>query len=525
MKTFLHASVFLISILFSLPFYTNSQTFEWAKRMPSDMGNAISVDANGYSYISGYFVGDVLFDTVQLTSNGDYDMFLAKYDQGGTCLWAKNAGGTDSDQGVDVSVDPDGNIYVTGTFNGIATFGTVQLTCSSPDYNDIFIAKYIANGNLLWVNQVAGLSDKICKRLSFDANGNIYAAGQFDGIISFGTIELTTYGDLDIFITKFNPDGNCLWAKHAGGTGQDIGYGISSDASGNSYLTGVFEGNASFGTIPLSSFGLSDVFLAKYNSDGNCIWAKKAGGTNSEIGAGVSNDANGNIYITGLFRGTVNFGTNQLTVFGGNDIYIARYDTNGNCIWAKQAGGTNNDYGYGVSTDVLGNCYVVGYFSSISSFGINQLTSYGGTDIFIAKYDINGNCVGAVQAGGTLDDRSNDISVDINGNSYITGYFTGNSAFGNITLTGSGAVIAKIPSDQLPVELSSFTYKILNNYVALEWVTQTEVNNNRFELERKNQNTAWIKITEIPGAGNSYSPRKYSFSDKEFLSNGIYYYR
>ena len=115
-------------------------------------------------------------------------------------------------------------------------------------------------------------------------------------------MQLVSYGYDDIFIAKYDASGNCLWAKNAGGIGYDYGYGIATDANGNSYVTGSFYGTATFGTIQLVSYGYDDIFIAKYDASGNCIWAKKAGGINWDFGYSISTDGNGNEFITGIFK-------------------------------------------------------------------------------------------------------------------------------------------------------------------------------------------------------------------------------
>ncbi len=349
---------------------------------------SISMDTNGNCYITGYFYGTATFGITQLTSVGAADIFIAKYDVDGNCLWAKNAVGSNNDISRGITTDANGNCYVTGIFYGTATFGTTQLT--STGSNDIFIAKYDVNGNCLWAKKAGGIDYDAGTDISTDANGNCYVTGAFYGTATFGTTQLTGAGSSnfsDIFITKYDVDGNCLWAKSAGGTLFDFGNDISTDANGNCYVTGTFLGTATFETKELTSAGEDDIFIAKYDKNGNCLWAKNAGGIDYDQGLSISTDANGNCYVTGKFIGTAKFETKELTSAGANDIFIAKYDVDGNCLWAKSAGGTDDDGGTGILADGNGNCYITGVFMGTATFGTTQLISAGNYDAFIAKYN------------------------------------------------------------------------------------------------------------------------------------------
>lgn len=178
-----------------------------------------------------------------------------------------------------------------------------------------------------------------------------------------------------------------LWAQQAGGTSYDdgYGYGISTDASGNSFVTGEFWGTVSFGSNNLTNSGNWDIFVAKMDPDGNWLWAKQAGGTGYDSGLGISIDAGGNSYITGNFWSTASFGSISITTSGSYNVFVAKLDSNCNWLWAKQAGGASWDYGYGIDADASGNSYVTGYFLGTATFGNTSLISDGGYDIFVAK--------------------------------------------------------------------------------------------------------------------------------------------
>jgi hypothetical protein len=413
--------------------------WQWAKRAGgtgADIGSDVAVDANGNTFISGEFWGTASFGTTTLTSQGDADMFVAKLDTNGNWQWAKRAGGTGHDYGQRIAMDATGNIYIIGGFFYIATFGTTTLTSQGDE--DMFVVKLDTNGNWQWAKRAGGTSYDNGYCIAVDASENTFISGSFNGTASFGTTTLTSQGDEDMFVAKLDTNGNWQWAKRAGGTSGDYGSGVAGDAGGNIYITGFFYGTATFGSTTLTSQGMGDVFVAKLSTSGNWQWAKRAGGTSDDEENDIVVDATGNIYITGCSAGTATFGSTTLTSQGHYDVFVAKLDTNGNWQWAKRAGGTSDDSGFGIKADAGGNIYITGFFYDTASFGTTTLTSQGNMDVFIAKLDTNGNWQWAKRAGGTSADCGYSVAVDAGGNIYITGFFYGTAGFDSITLTSQG---------------------------------------------------------------------------------------
>ncbi|MCB5253413.1 MAG: SBBP repeat-containing protein [Candidatus Cloacimonadaceae bacterium] len=354
-------------------------------------------------------------------------------------LWANQAGGISYDYGQSIATDSNGNSYVTGSFEGTAVFGSTTLASSGQ--SDIFVAKMDSNGNWLWAKKAGGSSYDYGYGIAVDSSGNSYVTGNFSDSAVFGSTTLTSSGDYDIFVAKIDSNGIWLWAQKAGGSNYDYGYGIAVDSSGNSYVTGSFQSTATFGSTTINSSGNTDIFVAKIDSNGNWLWAQKAGGSNYDYGYGIAVDSSGNSYVTGKFFGTATFGSTTLTSSGYEDIFVAKIDSNGNCLWAQKAGGRSSDYGYGIAVDSSGNSYVTGSFLYTAHFGTTTLTSSssGYGDIFVAKMDSSGNWLWAQKAGGSSSDYGYGITVDSSGNSYVTGYFQSTATFGSTTLTSSGA--------------------------------------------------------------------------------------
>jgi Concanavalin A-like lectin/glucanases superfamily/Secretion system C-terminal sorting domain len=310
-----------------------------------------------------------------------------------------------------------------------------------------------------FAKSMGGTSADLGRAVATDAAGNVYTTGYFAATVDFdpgaGIANLTTAGVSDIFISKLDAGGNFVWAKKMGGTGTDVGYGITIDASGNVYTTGSYQSTADLdpgtGTANLTSAGGNDIFVSKLDAAGNFVWAKSMGGVGVDIAYGISVDASGNVYTTGYFTGTADLdpgaGTANLTAAGSNDIFISKLDVSGNFVWAKSIGGTSGDIAYGICVDGSGNVYTTGNYNSTVDFdpgaGIVILTSTGGNDIFISKLDAAGNFVWAKSMGGSNTDNAYVITVDASGNLYTAGYFTGAADFdpgpGTFNLTSAGS--------------------------------------------------------------------------------------
>ena len=390
-----------------------SGNFLWAKSIGginTVTGNSITLDAAGNVYTIGNFKDTVDFDpgtgVYNLTSIGNYDVFVQKMDASGNFIWAKSIGGTNWDRGSSIVVDASGYVYSTGRFRDTVDFdpgaGTNNLIAIGS--NDVFILKMDDLGNFIWAKSMGGNSYAYANSIAVDGSGNIYTTGVFQDTVDFdpgvGTSNLISVGDQDVFVQKIDVSGNFLWAKSMGGSGTSSSQGtsITVDNSGNVYTIGAYRETIDFdpgaGTSNLTSIGSNDVFVQKMDALGNFLWAKSMGGISSEIGKSIAVDGSGNIYTAGYFAGTVDFdpgaGTSNLTSVGVNDIFIQKIDGSGNFLWAKSMGGiSSNSSGASITVDGSGNIYTTGSFGGTVDFdpgsGNNNLTSIGNDDVFVQK--------------------------------------------------------------------------------------------------------------------------------------------
>ena len=442
-------TTFIAVICFLMTAGINAQTLDWVKTFGGigyDIGNSVTVDDEGNIYTTGSFNDTVDFDpgpdVMKLNPGRGSAIFIQKLDANGNLLWAKSCGGKGNQIGQSIKVDAMGNVYTTGFFQDTIDFnpGTGVANLSAVGDGDVFILKLDANGNFLWAKSFGGIEMERGYSIAIDAEGNVYTTGGFVGGVDFdpgtGITNLSSIGNTDIFIHKLDANGNLLWAKSFGGINYDEGIGIAIDAMGNVFTTGYFQDTVDFdpgtGVMNLTSAGETDIFILKLDENGNFLWAKSFGGYRI-VGGGISItfDAQGNVYTTGAFDGTVDFdpgtGVKNLSAMGESDIFIQKLDISGNFIWAKSFGGSDFDQAYSIAIDAESNVYSIGDFVSTVDFdpgvGVANLSAVKDGDIFIQKLDAQGNFLWAKSFGGEGHNYGSSIHADAANNIYTTGLF------------------------------------------------------------------------------------------------------
>lgn len=434
-----------VALLFLLAIFSNiaqAQSFKWAKSGVSqgyDYGNAITSDDSGNVYVTGQlefrcdFGGGVAYTTA-----GKHDILLGKYATDGTLKWVKRAGGVGGDVGWGIGVDRVGNIYSTGEFEGTAGWGPGD-SMTVYGSNDIFLTKHSNSGNLIWAKKYGWTSDDKSRAIKVDKDGNSYVTGYFSSTARFGTINVTSSGNNDVFIAKIDSTGDPIWVKKGGGTREDRGRGVALDRQGNVYITGTFTTSATFSGTTINSAGKNSLFVAKYDNNGNFQWVQDAGTCcDTTRGNAISVDLNGDVYIAGYFKDNTTIGSNSFTAFGSSDIFVAKYNgSNGNVIWSKQAGGPYEDLAFACAFDTVKNqLYVTGQVDDHGNFGSIYVGSAGNRDVVIAAYDANGTELWARPGGGNQRDAGQAITYDTLGNIYTTGFFNDTASFGTTVLQG-----------------------------------------------------------------------------------------
>ncbi len=352
--------------------------------------------------------------------------------------WATYYGGSGSDYVNSVATDASGNVYLAGATNSTSGMASGGHQNTIGGGYDAFLVKFNSNGVLQWATYYGGSSNDYGTALSTDASGNIYLSGYTSsttGISFAGHQNTFGGGSSDAFLVKFDPNGVRQWGTYYGGSGYDEGLAVATDASGNIYISGFTSSTLGVadGGFKNSFGGFYDAFLVKFNTAGVRQWATYYGGTEDDYGKDLATDASGNVYLSGNTHSSSNIasGGHQNLFSGGEmDAFLVKFDAMGVRQWATYYGGTDYDHGASVAIDGSGNVFLAGHTqstSSIASGGYQNI--FGGyTDAYLVKFTAAGTLQWATYYGGHAHDAWISIATDASDNIYLTGY--SNSSFG-----------------------------------------------------------------------------------------------
>jgi hypothetical protein len=363
----------------------------------------------------------------------------------GTMPWAESFGGASDATGNDVTTDAQGNVYVTGAFQGSIDLGKGPLV--SAGGNDVFIGKFDPTGALVFGFNLGDSSDQEGLAIAVDGTGSAVVAGNFQGSIDFGVTTLMSAGDDDVFLAKLDPTGAPVWAKGFGDAAEQqiLGRGVALDAGGDVFLAGAFEGSIDFGGGPITAAAEQDAFVAMLDPGGNYRWAHGFGTYSLQDAYAVAVSPSGRVGITGSMASEVDFGSGMLPFGGGSDAFVAIFDLTGTLVWAKAYGDSMNQDGFGIAFDADDDVYVAGTFEGTMDFGAGVLTAVGpGPNLFVAKL----SPAGAGLASKAWSDGSSpgfavtSLAVDPAGDVLLSGSIDGTANFGGGPIASAGATDA-----------------------------------------------------------------------------------
>lgn len=450
-----------------------------------DDGRSCAVDGSGNVYLAGRTTS-----TTGIASGGfqngygggsfntQGEAFLVKFSNSGSRLWATYYGGSGAEYGIACAVDGSGNVYLAGstsTTSGMASGGFQNTFGGNGGLSykgDAFLAKFNSSGGRLWATYYGGEWDDIGFSCTVDGNGSVYLAGYTESStnIAFGGFQNTFGGGGgDPFLVKFSSSGSRQWATYYGGNspGYEFGYGCATDGSNNVYLTGYTSsasGIASGGFQNTPGSGDNDAFLVKFSGSGSRLWATYYGGFYADGGYACAVDGSDNVYMAGFARSDgLASGGFQNTRGGEADVFLVKFSSNGNRLWATYYGGGGIDVGRSCAVDGNGNVYLAGDTESDTgiafggfqnTYGGNNGTSFKG-DAFLAKFDGSGSRLWASYYGGYGTDNVVACAVDGIGHVYLAGFTNSSSGiasggFQNTFNSGySDAFLAKIDGSTL----------------------------------------------------------------------------
>jgi hypothetical protein len=422
--------------------------------------------------------------TLVLQSIGGQDVFIAKYGLNGDIIWGARAGSNGTDYSNAISVTSTGNVYMTGTYNGLMNvYSSSNVNTSNlPLLNTTqsgFLVKYDQNGSVQTTNRSGSNAASAGSSITLTAisivQSNIYVTGYTTGLSVFYTSSgvISSYqnsASQDVFIAKYSQTGNVYWVSKMSSTGADSGAGIATDAAGNVYVNGTYTGpltiynssGSAFSNV-LPQVGGSDAFLVKYDTNGNVIWAAYQGSTGTDGGSCIGTDPNGNVYTVGYYTGTMNiysssnvsFSNTFAQINANQCVFIAKYSPNGQVLWGARSGTVNTSSSLmaRLFVESSGNVYVSGYGTDGNYRVYHSNTStafqFGGSGTsqngYTFKYDPNGKAgwLMYVTNGGN-NNASQATTGDNLGNIYVSGY-----------LNSAGASVYSTTFDSSTISLGS----------------------------------------------------------------------
>ncbi|MDD3860267.1 MAG: T9SS type A sorting domain-containing protein, partial [Bacteroidales bacterium] len=508
-------------------------SWDWAfdlNHSDNDYIENFALDQNGNIYaIVNFYGGDLLVgnDTMVPPLSGFRPSFLMKLNDNGEYQWGNQITTSNQIYLKDVCTDSDNNVYVGGTYIGEINISGIELPSTS---SGMFIAKYDNLGNVIDVYNYTNIgSASIISMCINDAN-EIFITGNYLNDFTIDDNELVynneNPGRSDTYIAKIGVNKNILWIKSISGTGDDISTKIACDQNGNIYLLGRFSSNV----LPIEDFTLYsnvsdlsiyDIFIIRYDNEGHVIWAEKLGDEEDDYGHEISIDIENNIYIAGKFSGNI-FVINDTILQGGcpcQNSFLVKIDSTYNTIWGFSFGNQGNNYARSITTNHIGESFLLGNFSDYLNINGFYSSYYGASDIYIAHLNPEGGIIGLNCIGGENFDISSKIAIDSNGNCIIGGCFRSSSInFGDDILyndiaDNSDIFIAKLSHNtNLELNVNNLEFSIFPNPTSTSFTIKPKTfpaNVQIFDLNGKLLNSI-----------NDYSGEKIDITD---FQSGIYF--
>ena len=414
-----------------------------------DQARGVAADDAGNVYVVGGFEQTVDFDPSKRKDKikakgreGFPDIYLTTYSPEGLYRWTASFRGSDMDVGNATAVTDDGDVAVTGIFQGKVDFNPTKRKDKHKSHglSDAFVALLHPDGSYGWTRTIGGPGEENAFGVTADNDGSIFVTGYFMLTVDFdpgrGVDQHTSNGAEDVFVTKFGPDGSYHWTRTFGGELCDVGWGIATDADNNVLVTGEFRGTVDFdpteGKDIRQSNGENDAFIVKLGPDGSYLWAATIGGPGRDGEMGdIAVDPAGNVYYTSEFTETVDFdpteGVDIRVSNGVADLFISSLGPDRSYRWTRTVGGLGVDVGLGIDISDSGELASVGNYSLTVDFdpgeGVDERTSNGDRDVFVTRYTTDGDYLMTDTFGGLDTETAFEAAFDPESNLLVCGEF------------------------------------------------------------------------------------------------------
>lgn len=458
--------------------FCQNGNFNWvinAGGLLFDGSRSVATDKSNNAYITGEFQQQAVFDTSTLFSD-NYGLFLAKYSESdGSLIWVQQAAAGQDIFSLCVATDNNNNVYITGYFIDTLTIGDTIIPSPS-GLSTLFLAKYSGNGQFLWARSAHSDDEATGYYIAVNSLNELYLVAMFRHTITFSNdTTLTGYPFRhSAAIVKFNDSGSLVYVRQISGYDcVHAGY-IYIDNADNYYISGLVFDNADLGGTVINNSDGSD-YLAKYNANNQLLWVKQSNGADFKA---ISTDTDFNVYTGGQIIPNTVIENVNLQPNGLTDVFIAKYNSSGNFIWVKQAGGNGEDCCNTICSNGNNEFYLGGNFNNVAFFGNDSVASKGGSDMFIAKSDSSGNFSFVKSFGSIYNDNCYSIAFSSAEKLFLTGMFVNELFWENDSLSGNGsddaflAVLNNVINDEKNIIFSPYIRFYPNpseNYITIEF--------------------------------------------------------
>lgn len=418
--------------------YTYDGQLLWATRFGGtnlDQANALAVDLNGNAYIPCMTMSSGIDSAprqgVFNFSGSGQDGLLVKIDKDGEFEWARKIGGSNDDAGHMATTDNEGNVIIAGKFSS-SNVVLDSWTISSNGNYDGFMVKYAPNGNVIWAYAIGSGQDDEIFGVKTTSTNEVAIMGYITTSANLnpkGPAVILNTNKQIFYLAKYSKDGDLIWSNTIDGTNNRCGT-IAVNGSDDIYVNGAYTGNVTFNSIvPGNSLTLNnntglDLYLTKYKTNGELTWARRMKGTgNASLSYHIAADIDDNVYISGYFNGTLQFGdapnSTSLTYHGMQDTFFGKYDAAGNFIWAFNFGSACiGNFGHKIAVDSKKNVLLGGRFCQTIDFNpgnceLNLTAQHSVSDGFIAKYNQVKLTGEPIVTSFTLAQQTRDAQIDV----------------------------------------------------------------------------------------------------------------
>ncbi len=402
----------------------------------SQVGYDVATGSDRSIAVVGYFQGAVDFGVGNMPSQGSSDAFVAKLSSTGSALWSKALGDGAAQVAYGVTVDSEGSVIAVGFFQGSISLIS---TYTAEDASDAFVVKFNSSGDLVWFAPLSGTSDQLAYGVAVDANDNVIVVGGFDGTADFGDGSVSSSGALDAFVAKFDKDGVPVFQYYAGGIGDQVALSVTTDSSNNIWVGGRVRGTVDFGQGPTAAGGSDDAFVLKLDDSGNPLFVSRFGANQDQVATRVRCDSNDSVVVAGYFASSLDIGLGAVTSEGGSDVFVAKFASDGTPTWVKRYGDASNQYAYALDIDLSDSVLVGGQFAGTIDFGFVPHASVGAADAFAVKLDESGSAIWSRAFGAVSNQTIRAVASDAEVASVWTGQFLSSIDFGGGVLSSAGA--------------------------------------------------------------------------------------